>query len=56
MFGVNDKEEKREELSIFQLARKFPNDLAAEKWFEEIRWTNGQLLGGRSVNSWPVRT
>ena len=43
MYEMNEKEDKHEELSVFQLARKFPNDLAAEKWFEEIRWPDGQV-------------
>lgn len=37
----SDNEQKREELSIFQLMQAFPNNLAAELWFERLRWPDG---------------
>ena len=29
---------KTEELSVFQLMQAFPNNLAAERWLERLRW------------------
>ena len=31
-------EEVRDELSVMQLMQVFPNNLAAEQWFEGLRW------------------
>ena len=32
----------REGLSIIELFRMFPNDAAAEQWFEDLRWPDGE--------------
>lgn len=34
--------EQVEKLSVFQLMQLFPDDITAEKWFEEIRWPDGK--------------
>lgn len=38
---MKEKVERREEISLSQLTQLFPNDLAAEKWFECLRWPSG---------------
>ena len=35
-------EVQAEEFSVFQLMQLFPNDIAAEKWFENVRWPDGK--------------
>ena len=35
-------EVQTEELSVFQLMQLIPDDIAAEKWFENIRWRDGK--------------
>ena len=32
----------RKGITLIELTRMFPDDKAAEKWFEEIRWPNGE--------------
>ena len=36
-------EVQTEELSVFQLMQLIPDDIAAEKWFENIRWPEGKV-------------
>ena len=37
-----DEVMEAEGLSVFQLMQLFPNDVAAEKWFENVRWPDGK--------------
>ena len=36
-------EVQTEELSVFQLMQPIPDDIAAGKWFENIRWPEGKV-------------
>jgi len=36
-------EVQTEELSVFQLMQPIPDDIATEKWFENIRWPEGKV-------------
>ena len=38
------KESGRPAVSLIELARMFPNDAAAERWFIEGRWPGGKVL------------
>lgn len=40
---------EREEISIVELFRMFPDDVAAERWFKQQRWPNGMRLRYREL-------
>ena len=40
---MKEQVERREEISLSQLTQLFPDDLAAEKWFEYLRWPSGTI-------------
>ena len=47
----------REGLTVIELFKLFPDDAAAEKWFEEQRWPDGRFCPDcGSVNTVPVKS
>ena len=40
----------RDELSIFELFRLFPDDATARQWFEETRWKSRDSEGNLVIN------
>lgn len=48
---------RREGLTVVELLRMFPNDAAAEKWFEAQRWPEGRFCPDcGSTNTVPVKS
>ena len=47
----------RKGISLMQLTEMFPNEESAVRWFEQIRWPNGERCCGRcrSTNTYEVK-